>query len=165
MRTQVQWIACLFLYVCCCLFCTDLLGRHRREHHYGEYYCTDTAMNAKISIERPRHPSLPTTSGRRFESGHKLQTPRGWREEFFYVQERRQAICTSHEERGGLRPHGGLSGNTPDAGAVPACAAGRGDHGGAAAAFFQTSREVTMIWLQHRSHSGQLLPRHNCAGE
>jgi len=30
-------------------------------------------MNAKISIERPRHPSLPTTSGRRFESGHKLQ--------------------------------------------------------------------------------------------
>ena len=58
------------LYVCCCLFCTDLLGRHRREHDYGEYYCTDTAMNAKISIERPRHPSLPTTSGRVFESHH-----------------------------------------------------------------------------------------------
>lgn len=45
----------------------------RREHDYGEYYCTDTAMNAKISIERPRHPSLPTTSGQVFESPHQLQ--------------------------------------------------------------------------------------------
>lgn len=34
-----------------------------------------------------------------------------------------QTIYTSHEERGGLRPHGGLSGDAPDAGAVPACAA------------------------------------------
>ena len=57
-----------------------------------------------------------------------------------------QTIYTSHEERGGLRPHGGLSGNAPDAGAVPAGAAWRGDHGGAAAAFCKTSREVTMIW-------------------
>ena len=50
------------------------------------------------------------------------------------MQEQRQTIYTSHEERGGLRPHGGLSGDAPDAGAVPACAAGRGDHGGPAAA-------------------------------
>ena len=27
------------------------------------------------------------------------------------MQEQRQTIYTSHEERGGLRPHGGLSGN------------------------------------------------------
>ena len=66
------------------------------------------------------------------------------------MQEQRQTIYTSHEERGGLRPHGGLSGNAPDAGAVPACAVWRGDHGGAAAAFFQTSREVTMIADEQR---------------
>ena len=66
----------MFLYEGDCLKnITEIRGiRYVTVSHYsGDTVIQNTAMNAKISIERPRHPSLPTTSGHVFESHRQLQ--------------------------------------------------------------------------------------------